>query len=150
MDIALKVLEDTITEWTLTKQSGIPQLEAQLLNTLAQAVNYYVKPFVPRDTSALENSPTSHWEITSHAEGLGMFITWTGDDNPNRWDMFIGDNGELLDYALFQYTIPMFHKKIGATDHYVDYGLAKLNEGGAKGTRMEYILGKAFIRWLEK
>ena len=150
MEPVFRVLEDTITEWTHRKQSGLSQIEEQLLNTLAQAINYYVKPYVPRDTGALENSPSTHWEITTPAEGKGMIMTWTGEDNPSRWSMFVGKNGEQLDYALFKHEIPMYHKKIGASDHYVEKGLNKLNEGGAKGSRMEYVLGQAFIRWLEQ
>ena len=156
MQITGRIIENTLDDWVDRKISGLSALEKELIDVLGKYLYKETKRYVPRDEGYLEESPLHFWKITDMAEGIGLNITWTGELNPNRWEMFTvrqqgihgGNVVGHLDYALFQYENPMMHKKLGATDHFVDYGLRHISLDNT--TESGSVFNRRFLEWLMK
>lgn len=143
----VQIIENTLETWLTRKQSELPALEERLIEIMGKALAKDTKPYVPRERGYLESSAESVWFLEPALHYWGLEIVWTGMLNPHRDGIhkdFIGANGELLDYALFQYFSPLRHEKLGATDHWVDYGMKDFvaeNYGQ---------IDKHFMEWLFK
>lgn len=143
--IECKIVEDTLSTWLERKINELPSFEKQLIETLGRAFVEVTKPYVPYEKGYLEESAESVWFIEPALHNWRLEIVWTGMMNPSRegHSDFVDDDGNPLDYALFQYFAPLRHPVKG-TDHWVDYG--------AKDFMSKEIpkLGDRYLEWLFK
>ena len=138
-----RIVEDTLTAWIDRKISNLPSFEEQLIETLGRALAITTKPYVPYEKGYLESSAESVWFIEPALHNWRLEIVWTGMMNPSREGHgdFIGDGGENLDYALFQYFAPLRHP-IKGTDHWVEHGIKDFE-------RKDFPrIGNQFMDWL--
>lgn len=141
------ISEDTFTPWARKKTASVHEMEEQLLNALRRLLIQEVSPFVPVDQGYLQESPNAFWEIVNSAEGMEILVEWTGEANPDRWDLFIDRNGRYLDYAYWQYlyATPRAGKHNGRA-RFVDIGLESIEENPYYWETMS----KMFLEWLFK
>lgn len=144
----VKIIEDTLTPWITRKIEDLPSFEQQLIETLHRALVKDIKPYVPRERGYLEESAETVWFIEPALHNWRMEIVWTGMLNPHRDGIhkdFIGDDGERLDYALFQYYAPLRHdSKPQATHLWFEYGVKDFEANNYGG------LDKLYLEWLFK
>ena len=143
--IECTIVEDTLSAWLERKISELPSFEEQLIEVLGRALVTDTKPYVPYEKGYLEESAESMWFIEPTLHMWNLKIVWTGMMNPSRegHEDFIGEDGEHLDYALFQYYAPLRHP-IKGTDHWVEYGINDfINKEMPK-------LGDRYMEWLFK
>ena len=138
---------DKLSPWLRRKEHELPSLEEQLTTTLARLFVNLAKPYVPYERGYLENSAEHLWVIEPVLHYYSITVMWTGQLNPSREGHrdFIGDDGEYLDYALFQYFAPLRHEiKPSATDHWVDPTMKDFESKGMDTTK------QMFLEWLFK
>lgn len=140
-----RIVNDTLSAWIERKISELPSFEEQLIQALGKALALDTKPYVPYEQGYLEESAEQVWFIEPSLHNWRLEIVWTGMLNPSRegHEDFIGEDGENLDYALFQYFAPLRHP-IKGTDHWVDYGTKDFMDKEIPK------LGDRYLEWLFK
>lgn len=147
MVLEFRIIEDTFSPWLSRKKGDLPAFEEQLIEALGRAFVKESKPFVPYEQGYLESSAESVWFIEPALHHWELEIVWTGMMNPSRegHSDFVGDDGENLDYALFQYYAPLRHpNKPHATHIWVDPTMERF-EAHKMGD-----MDKLFLEWLFK